>query len=225
MAVGAVATLHWLTFYASIKFANVSIALVCFSSIGFFTAFFEPLLLGTRFRWMEVGLGLLTLLGIYLVFYFDMDYTTGIILGMISALLGSLFPIWNRFFLQQVSAKTLLSWQQTGGFIFLSCLMPFYLPYSAPGSSTPSLSDWGWIIVLVGGCSVWAFQLSAAALKKLSAFTVNLSYNLEPIYGIALAFWLFREDRYLSNGFYYGAGIILLALFLHAWPLLRKRNR
>lgn len=225
MAVGAVATLHWLTFYASIKFANVSIALVCFSSIGFFTALFEPLLLGTRFRWAEVGLGLLTLFGIYLVFYFDVEYKTGIILGMISALLGSLFPIWNRFFLQQIPAKTMLSWQQTGGFIFLTALLPFYLPYSAPGSSTPSLSDWGWIVVLVGGCSVWAFQLSAAALKKLSAFTVNLSYNLEPIYGIALAFLLFQEEHLLHAGFYYGVSIILLSLFLHAWPLLQKRNR
>jgi drug/metabolite transporter (DMT)-like permease len=224
MAVGVVATLHWLTFYASIKYANVSIALVCFSSIGFFTALFEPLILKTRFRWVEVGLGLLTLLGIYLVFYFDVEYKTGMILGMISALLGSLFPIWNRFFLQQVSAKTLLSWQQTGGFIFLSCLLPFYLPYSDRGTTIPSWADWGWILVLVGGCSVWAFQLSAAALKKLSAFTVNLSYNLEPIYGIALAFLLFQEDHFLHTGFFYGAGLILLALFLHAWPLLRKRN-
>jgi len=145
-------------------------------------------------------------------------------LGMISALLGSLFPIWNRFFLQQVSAKTLLSWQQTGGFIFLSCILPFYLPYSDRGTTIPSWADWGWILVLVGGCSVWAFQLSAAALKKLSAFTVNLSYNLEPIYGIALAFLLFQEDHFLHTGFFYGAGLILLALFLHAWPLLRKRN-
>lgn len=224
MAVGVVATLHWLTFYGSIKYANVSIALVCFSSIGFFTAFFEPLLLGARFRWVEVGLGLLTLLGIYLVFYFDTQYRIGIALGMISALFGSLFPIWNRYFLQQVPAKILLSWQQTGGFIFLSFLLPFYLPYSNQGTSIPSWPDLGWLLILVGGCSVWAFQLSAAALKKLSAFTVNLTYNLEPIYGIALAFWLFQEDRFLSQGFYYGAAIILLALFLHAWPLLRKRN-
>ena len=224
LAVGAVAALHWLTFYASIKFANVSIALVCFSSIGFFTSFFEPLLLRTRFRWMEVGLGLLTLLGIYFVFYFDTEYKTGIILGLISACLGSLFPIWNRYFLQQVPIKTMLAWQQTGGFIFLSVLLPFYLSYSDHGSSIPTLSDWGWLLVLVGGCSVWAFQLSAAALKKLSAFTVNLSYNLEPIYGIALAFWIYQENRFLSPGFYFGAGIILFALILHGYLLMRERK-
>lgn len=222
LAVGAVAASHWLTFYAAIKFANVSIALVCFSSIGFFTAFFEPLLLGTRFRWAEVGLGLLTLMGICLIFYFDVEYKTGIVLGMISACLASLFPIWNRFFLREIPAKTLLAWQQTGGFLFLTALLPFYLPYSDHGTNIPSLSDWGWLLVLVGGCSVWAFQLSAAALKKLSAFTVNLSYNLEPIYGIALAFWLFREDRFLSAGFYYGVLVILLALILHAWLLVRE---
>lgn len=224
MAVGAVAASHWLTFYAAIKFANVSIALVCFSSIGFFTAFFEPLLLGTRFRWAEVGLGLLTLMGICLIFYFDVEYKTGIVLGMVSACLASLFPIWNRYFLREIPSKTLLAWQQTGGFLFLTALLPFYLPYSDHGTSIPSLPDWGWLLVLVGGCSVWAFQLSAAALKQLSAFTVNLSYNLEPIYGIALAFWLFREDRFLSTGFYYGVLVILFALLLHAWLLIRERR-
>ena len=224
MLVGVVATLHWLTFYASIKYANVSIALVCFASIGFFTALFEPLLLRTRFRWVELLLGLLTLLGIYLIFHFDWQYRTGILLGMVSAVLASLFPIWNRHFLKEVSATTLLAWQQTGGFIFLSALLPTYLTWSSIGTDHPSLSDWGWILFLVGGCSVWAFQLSAAALKQLSAFTVNLSYGLEPLYGILLAFWIFREDKGLHLGFYLGAGLIIIALVSHAWLVMKDQS-
>ena len=215
MAVGMIATAHWVTFYASIKYANVSIGLVCFASIGFFTSLFEPLLLRTPFRWYEFSLGILTLLGIYLIFHFDWHYGTGIILGLISSLFASLFPIWNRFFLRTVPATSLLAWQQTGGFLFLTAILPVYLSYSTIGTQVPTLSDWGWILFLVGGCSVWAFQLSAAALKKLSAFTVNLSYGLEPIYGILLAFWIFREDKLLHSGFYLGASLILLAQILH----------
>ena len=223
MSVGVVATSHWLTFYGSIKYANVSIALVCFASIGFFTSLFEPLLLGTRFRWTELFLGLVTLFGIYLIFHFDWEYRTGIFLGMLSAILASLFPIWNRHFLKKVSSTTLLAWQQTGGFIFLSGLLPIYLTWSTIGTDRPTLTDWGWIIFLVGGCSVWAFQLSAAALKKLSAFTVNLSYGLEPLYGILLAFWLFREDKGLHAGFYLGAGLIMIALLAHAWLSFKEK--
>ncbi len=216
MAVGTVATAHWLTFYASIKYANVSIALVCFSSIGFFTSLFEPLLLRTPFRWTELLLGCLTLFGIYLIFHFDTSYKTGILLGMISSVLASLFPTWNRYFLRTTSSTRMLAWQQLGGFIFLSALLPVYLTYSTKGTNIPSLSDWAWILFLVGGCSVWAFHLSASALKKLSAFTVNLSYGLEPVYGILLAFLLFREDKMLHTGFYLGTVIILIALVLHA---------
>lgn len=223
MAVGGVATAHWVTFYASIKYSTVSIALVCFASIGFFTSVFEPILLRTRFRWSELLLGLITLSGIYLIFHFDWQYRTGILLGMISAVLASLFPIWNRSFLTRVSATSLLAWQQTGGFLFLSAILPVYLSHSTIGTSIPSLSDWGWILFLVGACSVWAFLLSAAALKKLSAFTVNLSYGLEPVYGILLAFWIFREDKVLHPGFYAGALIILFALAIHAWLSFRSQ--
>ncbi|MFM7672003.1 MAG: DMT family transporter [Bacteroidota bacterium] len=225
MLVGMIATAHWVTFYASIKYANVSIGLVCFSSIGFFTSLFEPLLLRTPFRWIDLFLGLVTLLGIYLIFHFDWEYRTGILLGLVSSLLASLFPIWNRYFLREVSSTTLLAWQQTGGFIFLTAILPLYLSYSSIGTTTPTLTDWGWILFLVGGCSVWAFQLSAAALKKLSAFTVNLSYGLEPVYGILLAFWIFREDKLLHAGFYLGASIILAALALHAVLLIRTRKK
>jgi drug/metabolite transporter (DMT)-like permease len=101
--------------------------------------------------------------------------------------------------------------------------LPIYLTWSTIGTDRPTLTDWGWILFLVGGCSVWAFQLSAAALKKLSAFTVNLSYGLEPLYGILLAFWLFREDKGLHAGFYLGAGLIMIALLAHAWLSFKEK--
>ena len=126
-AVGFIAAMHWVTFYGSIKYANVSVALVCFSAIGFFTAIFEPLILKKRINWTEMLLGILTIAGIYIIFHFDAQYKNGIIIGVISAVLASLFPIYNKQFLQRMNVETMLAWQQTGGLITLSMLLPFYL--------------------------------------------------------------------------------------------------
>ena len=100
-------------------------------------------------------------------------------------------------------------------------IRPIYFLWVPASSPWPSISDWGWLLVLSWGCSVFAFQLSAQALKKLSAFTVNLTYNLEPIYGILLAFVVYEENKYLSRWFYLGFIIILLVLLAH-WYMLRK---
>ena len=121
-AVGFIAAMHWVTFYGSIKYANVSVALVCFSTIGFFTAIFEPSILGKKINRAELFLGLMTIAGIYIIFHFDSQYKTGIIIGLISAVMGSLFPIFNREFLKRINVETMLTWQQTGGLITLSVL-------------------------------------------------------------------------------------------------------
>ncbi len=222
--VGFIAAIHWATFYGSIKYANISVALVCFASISFFTALFEPLILRKKINWVELFLGLLTLLGIAIIFHFDSQYKTGIILGIISAMLGSLFPIFNREFLKKINVETMLAWQQTGGFIALSCLLPFYLHQFPGGSLLPSWENIGWLLVLSWICSVIAFQLSSYALKRLSAFTVNLTYNLEPVYGILLAFIVYKENKELSGGFYAGFAIIAAVLLIHVFLLVKKER-
>jgi drug/metabolite transporter (DMT)-like permease len=225
MAVGMIAALHWLTFYGAIKYANVSIALVCFAAIGFFTALFEPLILRRSLNWRELLLGLLTLTGVYIIFHFDTRYTVGIVIGLVSALLASLFPIFNRELLKKTNVESMLVWQQLGGFLLMVVLIPVYRQALPATRLLPTLEDFLWLLVLSWVCSVWAFQLSASALKKLSAFTVNLSYNLEPVYGIILAFVFFREDQLLSSSFFWGLGLILLALGLHAAMVFSKKNR
>ena len=117
--VGFIAAMHWVTFYGSIKYSNVSVALVCFSAISFFTALFEPVILRKKINWTELLLGLITLSGIYIIFHFDTQYKTGIIIGIISAVLASLFPIFNREFLKRTNVETMLTWQQTGGLLTL----------------------------------------------------------------------------------------------------------
>ncbi len=175
--VGCIAALHWTSFFGSIKYANISVALVCFSAIGFFTALFEPLITHRKFIWQELLLGLLCMLGIYIIFHFDPRYKTGIIIGIISAMLAAIFPIFNRQLLQRMNAETLMTYELSGGVISLTLTLPFYLQLFPAEYLWPSASDWGWLFVLAWICSVWAFQLSANALKKfppsLSIFPIT----------------------------------------------------
>lgn len=223
--VGFIAAMHWVTFYGAIKYSNVSVALVCFSSISFFTALFEPLILKKKINCVELLLGMITIAGIYIIFHFDTQYKTGIIIGIISAVLAALFPIYNRELLKRMNVETLLTWQQTGGFLFLSVLLPVYWQYYPSESFWPGWENFGWLLVLAWFCSVLAFQLSGYALKRLSAFTVNLTFNLEPVYGILLAFAVYQENKYLSKWFYWGFVIIAAALIIHIILLIREEKR
>ncbi|SRR5579871_330706 len=217
VGVGCIAALHWVSFYGSIKYANVSIALVCFSAIGFFTALFEPLLFKTKLNKRELFLGLLAVIGISFIFHFDPSYKKGIIIGMISSLLGSLFPILNKKLLATINSETIILYELSGGFLFLTLLLPEYLNLSPPDHILPTTADLLWLLVLGWLCTVLAFNLSMNALKKISAFTVNLTYNLEPLYGILLAFIIYREDRLFSKGFYIGFFLIVISVFLQSW--------
>lgn len=223
--IGLLAALHWVTFYGSIKYANVSVALVCFSAVGFFTALLEPLLLRVRIKWIEVMLGLLVIAGIYLIFHFDPRYKTGIILGIICALLLAIVTIYLREFVQRINPETVLTYQLSGGVLLLSAFMPFYLRLFPTDYIIPNFKDWIWLLVLAWLCSVLAFQCSVTALKKLTAFTVNLSFNLEPVYGIALAFLLFGESRDFNWSFFAGLVLIAASLIIHIIMLLIKERR
>lgn len=223
--VGAIAALHWVAFYGSIKYSNVSVGLLCFSAVGFFTALIEPLVFRHRVDWVELFLGLMVIAGIFLIFQVDPHYKTGIIIGLVSSLLGSLFPVLNKRILEKVPATTVTLYELTGGFLFLSMLLPVYLRFSPTVKMLPDLQDWLWLLVLSLACTVLAFNLSMYALKRLSAFTVNLSYNLEPVYGILLAFVLFREDKYLEGGFYIGFSLIILSIGLQMIRLWRRQAK
>ncbi len=222
--IGAIAALHWVTFYGCVKYANVSIALVCFSAIGFFTAFLEPLIFRVKIDWVELLLGMLMIMGIYFVFHFDPTYKIGIIIGLISALLASIFPIFNRMILKRVSAEIVTVYELSGGFLFLSLLLPFYLKVFPTNYIFPNLSDWMWLLCLSWACTVLAFNLSMKSLEKISAFTANLSYNLEPIYGIILAFVVLKENKELNKGFYIGIAFILFAIAAQMIRLWNKRK-
>jgi drug/metabolite transporter (DMT)-like permease len=222
--IGGIAALHWVAFYGSIKYSNVSVSLLCFSAIGFFTAIIEPLVMRHKVDIIELLLGLMVIAGICLIFQVNPHFKTGIVIGLVSALLGSLFPVLNKRILRRVSSENVTLYELSGGLLVLTLLMPIYLWLFPAPSLLPSPSDWGWLLVLSWACTVLAFNLSMSALQKISAFTVNLSYNLEPVYGILLAFLLFREDKYLNGGFYIGFFLILLSIVLQTLRLWRKQS-
>jgi drug/metabolite transporter (DMT)-like permease len=220
--IGFLSALHWLCFYGSIKSSNVSVALVCFSAVGFFTALFEPLFSRKKINIVEVLLGLLVIAGIYIIFHFDPKYKTGIILGVICAVLIAIVIILVRQFVQRINSQTILTYQLSGGLITLSLFMPFYLRRFPTSYLIPDFSDWMWLLVLAWFCSVLAFQFSVNALKKLTAFTVNLSFNLEPVYGILLAFVIYHENKELGWSFFVGLGLIISALCLQMWRVWQQ---
>ncbi|MBA2250191.1 MAG: DMT family transporter [Chitinophagaceae bacterium] len=227
--VGVIVALHWLTFYGSIKYSNASVGLTCLSAIGFFTAFIDPMITRRRIDWFEVILGLMAIAGIYLIFNFYPEYKKGIIFGIISALLASIFPILNKKLLTRFTPKIVTVYEMCGGFLALTFIIPFYFKLFPAKYFFPTTTDWLWLLVLAWLCTVLSFILQLNALKKISPFTANLTYNLEPIYGIIFAFIIFHENKYLSSGFYVGLSLILLAVVLQMarvfWVVRRERLR
>ena len=222
--VGAVIACHWVTFYGSVKYANVSVALVCFSATGLFTALLEPLFLRIRIVFAELLLGILAISGIYIIFDFHPQYKLGIIFGIISALGSAIFPIMNKQLLKRFTPRILTFYELGSGLVILTLLLPAYLLFYPAVYFLPTLSDWGWLLILAVLCTVVSFDLQLNALKKISAFTANLTYNLEPVYGIILAFIFFRENKLFHHEFYIGLGLILLAILLQMWRVIRHHK-
>ncbi|MEO5999827.1 MAG: DMT family transporter [Chitinophagaceae bacterium] len=221
-AIGAIVALHWVAFYGSIKYSNISIALVCFSTVGFFSALLEPLILRKKGSIIELLLGTLAIAGIYCIFHFDTRYKNGIVFGGVSAVLAALFTILNKKALEKEEASTVTLYELMGGFLVLTLLLPAYLRFFNLHLVLPSATDWLGLIVLSWLCTVLAFYLALRALKKVSAFTVNLSYNLEPIYGIVLAFLIYHENEELGDSFYVGLVLIIIAVALQMIRIYRR---
>ena len=222
---GFVVCLHWLTFYASIKASNVAIALSCFASVSLFSALLEPLFYRKKINKQNIILALFVLVGIYIIFAFQQLYAMGIVLALISALLGALFTILNKIFVSNDEPAPVTFIELISGFVFLSVLLPLILPAFNVSFQIPSKIDWVWLLLLSVVCTSIAFTLSLEALKKVSAFTMNLSVNLEPLYSIVLAIILFKENELLNNGFYIGAVIVISSVFIHSLMQYRVRDK
>lgn len=215
---GTLLAIHWVLFYGSIKAANVSVGVVCFALNGFFTALLEPMASGKRFSLRDLLLGLITLGGIVLIFGLNMQFRTGIVIGTFSSLFYTLFAIASKRVQSAtgVESSAMLLYELLTGWCVLSLAMPFYAMLYPSVSLMPEGSDWLFITLFASVFTIGPFLTQLQALRTLSAFTVNLSYNLEPLYSIALAMLLFNEAQELNLSFWMGVSMIAAAVGYHA---------
>ena len=216
---GALLGFHWILFYGSIKASNVSIGVICFSLIGFFTAIFEPLIFKRRFSWVELCYSLITVAGVLCIFSFDERYRYGIMIGVVSSAVCALYAICNKKASVGIPSRTVLMYQMSGGLVIVSAIIPVYLyffPSQHPVMVVPEGTNLWLMLCHALFCTVGMYLLQIQALKRLSAFTVNLTYNLEPCYTIILAFLIFGEGREINFSFYLGIGLILFSVLLQS---------
>lgn len=211
---GLIIALHWLTFFKAIKVSNVSVTLACLSTGAFFTSILEPIFYNRKIIWYEVLFGLLVVSGLYIIFNVEGDYWLGIVLALTSAILSALFTVINGKFAKEYNASTVSFYELLGGVLFLSVYM-FFDSVFTKEFFILSLSDLGWLFILASVCTAYAFIASVAVMKHLSPYTVMLTINLEPIYGIILAILVFQEKEKMNPQFYIGAAIILMTVILN----------
>ncbi|WNM17908.1 DMT family transporter [Flavobacterium capsici] len=211
---GFIIALHWFTFFKAIKVSNVSVTLACLSTGAFFASFLEPILFGKKIIWYEVFLGLLVVLGLYIIFNVEGNYFYGILLALTSAFLSALFSVINSKFVKTHDATIISFYELSGGVLFFSVLLLFGNQFSTDFFSL-TFDDLKYLIILSSICTAYAFIASTSVMKHLSAYTVMLTINLEPIYGIILAVILFKEKEKMSVDFYIGALLILFTVLLN----------
>lgn len=233
--IGCLVGIHWVAFYGAIKFANASIALICLSTASVFTAMLDPLVNKGKYNLSELLLGLLAIAGVYLIYRGAIEMSTGVFLGIAAAILSSVFTVLNKRIAHKYPARVMVFYEMSAGWVLISILIGIAIaagaeswliaPNNPAGALVfwPSLEDWLWLLILALCCTVWAQSLALSALKELSSFTSTLTVNLEPVYGIALAFIFYQEQKDLDVSFYWGMGLIILSVALQMLRLLRPK--
>ncbi|NVO03956.1 MAG: DMT family transporter [Bacteroidetes bacterium] len=220
MGIGLIVAAHWICFFNAIKVSNVSVTLGCLASGTLFTSFLEPLSQKRRIFWVEVVLGIIIIIGLYLIFQFETNYTLGIIFALIAAFLSSLFTVLNKNISNKFNANVVSFYEMLAGFIGICMYMIFTQSFSNYNLKVNTV-DIICLVILAVVCTSYAFAATVELMKEISAFIVVLSINLEPVYGILLAFFIFGESEHMTTGFYFGTIIILAAVF--SYPLLKRK--
>lgn len=220
LTTGAIISLHWLLFFGAARVSNISVCLAGLATASFWTAFIEPMVNKTKVKWYEVLLGLLIIGGLVVIFSFELDYWLGLVMSVASAFLGAVFMVINSRLTKRGHPYIITFYEMIGACVFTGLVMLGYYAFYADGQLqlVPTAMDWLWLLVLAGLCTVYAFSVSVELMKRLTAFAVNLTVNLEPVYGILLAVLIFGEKEKMTGGFYMGTLIILFSVCMY--PLL-----
>lgn len=226
LGTGVLIGAHWVLFFEAARVANVSVCLAGMATTTFWTSLIEPLYNSRRVRIFEVAVGLLVILGLYVVFQFEFDNALGLALAIASALLSSVFSVLNARIARKYNPYMINFYEMIGAFGGVALFVVFYEPLFLGGIfevGIPKGKDWLYVLVLAMVCTVYAYSDAVELMKRISAFTLNLTINLEPVYGILMALVVFGESEQMSSGFYLGTVIILLAVFLY--PVINRRMR
>lgn len=224
-AIGFLVMLHWVTFYGSIKLSSISVAMICLSSIALFASILEPIINKQPFDIMEIFFSVFAVTGIALIYHSDLSAAKGIIVGVISALLSATFSIFNRRIASKYESLTISLIELSSGWLLLTLLLPVYFIIQPTIKYTPDTNDFLWLMVLSLVCTVLTWILSLQALRKVSAYTMGLALNLEPVYGIILAILFAGEGKLMNGGFIAGAAMILVTVVLHMVYKIRMSRR
>lgn len=222
MVCGFVIAIHWFTFFYAIKISNISITLACISTGAFFTSILEPIFYKRKVIWYEVFLGCMVVSGLLLIFSFETQYVEGIIVALTSAALSASFSIINGKLAKKYDSLPLSFYELLGGLVFLTGCMFFIGGFSEHNFSFQGY-DWLWLLLLGSVCTAYPFIATINIMRYLSPYTVMLSINLEPIYGIILAVIIFKDQEKMTPAFYLGAMIILSTVLLNAYFKNRKK--
>ena len=216
MLVGVLVALHWVTFYASIQLSTASLGILCLSTTTIHVAWLEPLIMRRKPQLLEFVFGAVVVYGIYFVSDdFTMDEYVALGLGLLSALLAAKFSVFNAKFIQTISATKITLYEMFSAAVFLTIVLVVTGDFNC-ARITPSISDVLWLLFLGVICTSFAFLANIEVVKRLGAFTVSLSINLEPVYTIVLAIFILNEYELFGVDFYIGSTLIVFVVLLNA---------
>ncbi|HCX21818.1 MAG: EamA family transporter [Flammeovirgaceae bacterium] len=216
---------HWILFFLSARVSNVSVCLAGMATCSLWTSILEPLTTKKKIKLFEVILSVMAFIGIVIIFNVEFDYFLGLILAMVSAFLAALFTVINGDLTKKEDPFVITFYEMVGACLSIGLFFPIYLTLDGVDELAlqPTASDWWYLLLLGLVCTVFAYSYSVKLMQRLSAFSVNLTVNLEPVYGIVLALIFFPEDEQMNPGFYMGTGLILLSVLIY--PLFNRVHK
>jgi drug/metabolite transporter (DMT)-like permease len=223
-AIGSIVAVHWLAFFGSARVSNVSVSLVGFATNSLWAALLDPWFKKTQLKKYELVLGVIVLVGLYIIFSFDFQYKFGLFLGIIAGFTSALFSVFNSKLVTRLPARTITFYEMIGVFLSIGIFIPIYNASVSEQdilTLSPSAMDLMYIAILAGVCSVYAYTVATELMKRISVFMIQLCLNLEPIYGIIMAVIIFGQEEKMNANFYIGTIVILCAVA--AYPLMKKR--
>ena len=227
IGVGVLISLHWIFFFWSAKVSTASVCLAGMATTSLWTSFLDPLINKKRIKPFEVALGLLVISGLLVIFQFENGYWLGLFMALAAAFLSALFSILNGRLTFRYSPYQITFYEMAAASLVALLFLPLYSYIDGTAIQwTWKGLDWFWILILAGICTVYEFSVSVELMKRLSVFSINLTINLEPVYGILLAVLIFGEKEKMTQQFYLGTGIIFISVLIYPvlnyWQKKRK---